>query len=77
MVRFICLIIRVVMLYGWVVQTTDASGNNAYKQINLDDDNHTKQAVSEFAGDAYYCGDEDDGHAKKNKWYKIGDRKIR
>ena len=58
------------MLYGWVVQTTDASGNNAYKQINLDDDNHTKQAVSEFAGDAYYCGDEDDGHAKKNKWAK-------
>ena len=22
------------------------------------------------AGDAYYCGDEDDGHAKKNKWAK-------
>lgn len=65
------------MLYGWVVQTTDASGNNAYKQINLDDDNHTKQAVSEFAGDAYYCGDEDDGHAKKNKWLRHGFRRMR
>ncbi len=58
------------MLYGWVVDTSTGSNAN-FEQINLDDDNHVKTSISNYPdADVYYCGDEDDGHAKKNKWAK-------
>ena len=56
------------MLYGWVANTSTGSNAN-YEQIDLDDNNHKKSDASDYT-DVYYCGDEDDGHAKKNKWTK-------
>ena len=56
------------MLYGWVANTSTGSNAN-YEQIDLDDNNHKKSNASDYT-DVYYCGDEDDGHAKKNKWTK-------
>ena len=57
------------MLYGWVAKTASGS-DSIYEQIDLDDDNHSKRAVNDNDLEVYYCGDEDDGHAKKNKWTK-------
>ena len=51
------------MLTGWVAKNT---GSNTYLEIGDED---SKYDVSDFS-DVYFCGDEDDGHAKKNKWYK-------
>ena len=56
------------MLYGWVANTSTGSNAN-YEQIDLDDNTHKKSDASDYT-DVYYCGDEDDGHAKKNKWTK-------
>ena len=56
------------MLYGWVANTSTGSNAN-YEQIDLDDSTHKKSDASDYT-DVYYCGDEDDGHAKKNKWTK-------
>ena len=56
------------MLYGWVANTSTGSNAN-YEQIDLDDSTHKKSDASDYT-DVYYCGDEDDGHAKKNKWAK-------
>ena len=54
------------MQHGWVVET-DTNGIK-FDQLDKEDD---EVAMSEVgASDVYYCGDEDDGHAKKNKWVK-------
>ena len=51
------------MLTGWVAKDTDS---NAYLEIG---DENSDYYLKQFA-DVYFCGDEDDGHAKKNKWLK-------
>lgn len=51
------------MLTGWVAKDTDS---DAYLEIG---DENSNYYLNEFA-DVYFCGDEDDGHAKKNKWFK-------
>ena len=51
------------MLTGWVAKDTDS---NAYLEIG---DENSDYYLKQFA-DVYFCGDEDDGHAKKNKWFK-------
>ena len=54
------------MLYGWVAKI--ASGSNAtWEQLNEEDN---ERAMNANDIEVYYCGDEDDGHAKKNKWMK-------
>ena len=53
------------MQYGWVAATSDS--NTKFYQLDEEDD---EKAMSTAEGDVYYCGDEDDGHAKKNKWMK-------
>ena len=54
------------MLYGWVAKI--ASGSNAtWEQLNEEDN---ERAMNANDIEVYYCGDEDDGHAKKNKWAK-------
>ena len=54
------------MQHGWVV-ATDPNGVK-FDQLDKEDE---EIAMSEAgASDVYYCGDEDDGHAKKNKWVK-------
>ena len=53
------------MQTGWVARV--ASGNDAeYLEIGGED---SKAKLSDYT-DVYFCGDEDDGHAKKNKWYQ-------
>lgn len=59
------------MLYGWVAQTN----SNGYEMIWEDDDDADgiyDTPLSQFKeGDVHFCGDdEDDGHMKKNKWFK-------
>ena len=60
------------MQYGWVAESR-ATANNAkgytsdYYQLDEDDNKHAMDTADH---DVYYCGDEDDGHAKKNKWLK-------
>ena len=59
------------MLTGWVAGTKVSTASNAkmaYKEIG--DENSTEVLSTYKSGDVYFCGDEDDGHAKKNKWYK-------
>ena len=52
------------MQHGWVAATsTDAK----YYQLDKEDD---EVPMGDALSDVYYCGDEDDGHAKKNKWVK-------
>ena len=51
------------MLTGWVAKDTDS---NAYLEIG---DENSDYYLKQFT-DVYFCGDEDDGHAKKNKWFK-------
>ena len=53
------------MLTGWVART---DADSEYQEIGGEDS--TEWLKSYKAGDVYFCGDEDDGHAKKNKWYK-------
>ena len=57
------------MLSGWVAYTdSNEDGKKGYIEIG-DEDSEYK--LSKFDGkDVYFCGDEDDGHAKKNKWIK-------
>lgn len=52
------------MLSGWV-----AYDGSKYMEIDGEDDSYALGS-SEFEA-VYYCGDEDDGHAKKNKWMKL------
>ncbi len=58
------------MLTGWVVKT----GSNGYTQAWNDDDDtdgHFETTLSELnASEIHFCGDEDDGHMKKDKWVK-------
>ena len=54
------------MLTGWVAK----SGSNEYAEIGGE---NSTEKLSDYIGkgsEVYFCGDEDDGHAKKNKWYK-------
>ena len=53
------------MQSGWVAASSDSD----VKFIQLDEEDEEKP-MSYATGDVYYCGDEDDGHAKKNKWLK-------
>ena len=53
------------MQSGWVAAATDS--NTKFFQLDKEDEEE-KMSVAE--SDVYYCGDEDDGHAKKNKWLK-------
>ena len=58
------------MLTGWVGKT----GSNGYELIWEDDDDTDgtfDTALDKFKeGDVHFCGGEDDGHMKKNKWIK-------
>ena len=55
------------MLDGWVAYTTsDEESKKGYIEIGDED---SKYEIGKFT-DVYFCGDEDDGHAKKNKWVK-------
>ena len=56
------------MQYGWVAAT---SSDEKYYQLDKEDEEQDMILLSEYAdSEVYYCGDEDDGHAKKNKWLK-------
>ena len=55
------------MQHGWVAEDTATSSNVKFYQLDEEND---EKAMSTATGDVYYCGDEDDGHAKKNKWLK-------
>ena len=54
------------MQNGWVAEA--ASGSDV-KFYQLDEEDNEKP-MSDATKAVYYCGDEDDGHAKKNKWMK-------
>ena len=54
------------MQHGWVA-ATDTNGAK-FVQLDKEDDGKSMSAAGNAA--VYYCGDEDDGHAKKNKWTK-------
>ena len=54
------------MQNGWVAEA--ASGSDV-KFYQLDEEDNEKP-MSDATKAVYYCGDEDDGHAKKNKWVK-------
>ena len=54
------------MQHGWVAGTTSDA---EYYQLD-EDDNEVAMSTVDPEFDVYYCGDEDDGHAKKNKWLK-------
>ena len=53
------------MQHGWVAAT---SSDEKFVQLDKEDEEQKMSAAGE--ADVYYCGDEDDGHAKKNKWVK-------
>ena len=54
------------MLSGWV-----AGSGDVYREIWTEDGNGSElSAVAASGLDVYFCGAENDGHAKKNKWIK-------
>ena len=55
------------MLSGWVA-ASESEGDVTYAQIDKEDE---EESIASQTGDVYYCGDSDDGHAKKNKWVKL------
>ena len=61
------------MLYGWVAEST--SSNGEYEMIwEYDDDEDGSYDVplsAYYDTDVYFCGDEMDGHMKRNKWIKL------
>lgn len=62
------------MQHGWVAESRSyGTGSNATKYTSdyyqLDEEGKD-YPMDTAAYDVYYCGDEDDGHAKKNKWIK-------
>ena len=61
------------MLYGWVAEKTDSNGE--YEMIwgyDEDEDGSYDVPLSDYADtDVYFCGDEFDGHMKKDKWIKL------
>lgn len=55
-----------VMLTGWV-----AGSDSNYKELWIEDGKGVALSTAvEEGNDVYFCGGEDDGHAKKNKWIK-------
>ena len=57
------------MQYGWVARSDSSTKN--FVQLDKEDEEQDMILLSEYAdSEVYYCGDEDDGHAKKNKWMK-------
>ena len=54
------------MQVGWVARSDSKTKN--FVQLDKEDEEQKMSAAGE--ADVYYCGDEDDGHAKKNKWMK-------
>ena len=54
------------MQSGWVAATDP----NGVKFVQLDKEDEEQAMSAAGKNDVYYCGDEDDGHAKKNKWMK-------
>ena len=56
------------MLTGWVGYTDSNNDgeDDSYVEIGGENSNEFLRNYT----DAYFCGDEDDGHAKKNKWIK-------
>ena len=57
-----------VMLTGWV------AGTSSYAEIWSDDTDAKVSSLSEVVAEGknvYFCGAEDDGHMKKNKWIKV------
>ena len=54
------------MQHGWVAATDP----NGVKFVQLDKEDEEQKMSAAGKNDVYYCGDEDDGHAKKNKWVK-------
>ena len=54
------------MQSGWVAATDP----NGVKFVQLDKEDEEQAMSAAGKNDVYYCGDEDDGHAKKNKWLK-------
>ena len=69
-----------VMLSGWVAGTkTEVTSSNAssakkykydYVEIDGQYDNIALSTEKDQDKEVYYCGGEDDGHVKKNKWIK-------
>ena len=63
-----------VMLSGWV------AGSSSYAEIWTDEEDDipslpTLKEVVAKGENVYFCGDEDDGHMKKNKWVKTWNNK--
>ena len=57
------------MQYGWVARSD--SKTKSFVQLDKEDDEKAMITLAEEKdSEVYYCGDEDDGHAKKNKWLK-------
>ena len=57
------------MQVGWVARSDSKTKN--FVQLDKEDEEQDMILLSEYAdSEVYYCGDEDDGHAKKNKWLK-------
>ena len=54
------------MLSGWVAKATDANATEEYLEIGFE---NSEEKLGDYK-EVYFCGDEDDGHAKKSKWYK-------
>ena len=57
-----------VMLTGWV------AGTSSFAEIWSDEDDVKLPTLADVVAegkDVYFCGDEDDGHMKKNKWIKV------
>ena len=62
------------MLSGWVAKTDSDAG---YVEIWKDDEEYTELNLAALSDDSvYFCGDEDDGHMKKNKWIKLWNNKM-
>ena len=60
------------MLSGWVAQTDSDSGYVQIWEDDEDTDGIFSTALSAYKDiDVYFCGDEDDGHMKKDKWIKL------
>ena len=60
------------MQYGWVARSESTGDNkNKFVQLDKEDEEQAITLLSKYPNsEVYYCGDEDDGHAKKNKWLK-------
>ena len=57
------------MQVGWVARSD--SKTKKFVQLDKEDEEQAMTLLSEEPNsEVYYCGDEDDGHAKKNKWLK-------